>query len=118
MRTIKFRAWIDDEMVYDGNSDIKIYLNGAVSQDGVWITSDVQIMQFTGLLDKNGKEIWEGDLLNYEEYTNEVYQVQWNGTDCGWQAWRKIGFISLGIHVAEKIEVIGNIYETPELLNH
>jgi len=72
--------------------------------------------QFTGLLDKNGKEIYEGDIVNWDRGANVPRQVQWNGTDCEWQAWWKLGFIKLTIYEAERVEVIGNIYENPSLL--
>ena len=74
------------------------------------------LMQFTGLLDKNGKSIYEGDILKHAK--NEHYQVLWDsdghwmvdgnentqGKDFLWR-WAKV------------CEIIGNIYENPELLN-
>lgn len=85
----------------------------------------LDIMQYTGLKDKNGKEIYEGDILN-KKYHNLVVSdgigvVEMGyGDDSdgynhgGWYGW-KCGESSLS-DVNEKVEVIGNIYENPELL--
>ncbi len=84
------------------------------------------IIQFTGLLDKNGKEIYEGDIVSvnekgFEDKTN--YEVKWFGPYYpafdleGWEGESNaLGEIE---QTGEwDIEVIGNIYENPELLNN
>lgn len=71
-------------------------------------------MQFTGLLDKNGKEIYEGDIVFAEEYVgfkNLKAEVIYNrGRFC-----LNTGTIPEDL-IAELCEVIGNIYSNPELL--
>ncbi|KKL84776.1 hypothetical protein LCGC14_1961420, partial [marine sediment metagenome] len=69
------------------------------------------LMQFTGLKDKNGKEIFEGDILKYE---NRNYEVSWMEDDGGFFAWLYGYSIQGGLFLWT--EVIGNIYENPELL--
>jgi len=73
--------------------------------------SKVEFMQFTGLKDKNGKEIFEGDVLKSEfKYNEKLIIVKWIGGD-------KTDFQGFDIcQVFEKYEVIGNKFENPKLL--
>lgn len=86
-------------------------------------------MQYTGLKDKNGKEIYEGDIVRYwqtrvvmsEKGDIGVIDVQGGGFVVKTDHWMKVG--DMGIEQRELIyinglpvEVIGNIYENPELL--
>jgi uncharacterized phage protein (TIGR01671 family) len=116
MREIKFRAWDKrfKRMVYSGAMAI-LYLKD----------DDHEIMQFTGLHDKNGKEIWEGDIVTYEEWyrfheecINSIDAVEFNISLAGWYPMASHINVEDGFynHEIENIEVIGNIYETPELL--
>jgi hypothetical protein len=118
MRKIKFRAWdsIIKKMIYDANSDIKIYLNGSISQHGSWVDPEVVVLQWTGLKDKKGKEIYEGDIIlnEYGHKCEIVWQV--HGFYYTRKRWR-LGWNKRFAHLSEdKFEVIGNIYENPELL--
>lgn len=73
-----------------------------------------ELMQFTGLLDKNGKEIYEGDIVRYEDYANSKKVVKWDDDRVGFLFKRKGQYD--GLLNLMKVIVIGNIYENPELL--
>ena len=68
---------------------------------------DYILMQFTGLTDRNGKEIYEGDVVrHYYQDTSELLFIEWEK--------QRAGFILSGDEIM--YEVIGNIYSNPELL--
>ena len=71
-----------------------------------------ELMQFTGLLDKNGKEIYEGDVIRWGAKKSKA--VQWNNHRNGWN------FQDHQKNYTPTIlwEIIGNIYENPELSPH
>ncbi len=143
MREIKFRAWNERRWLSD--NEWGLTPDGAImvyeAQDDEWVIMNktcppyrIIISQYTGLLDKNGKEIYEGDILkstselmsNFGKDPTGKYRTEYNAieydTSCARYRERRladnwlqpIGF-SQGI-VAKYSEVIGNIYENPELL--
>jgi hypothetical protein len=88
MREIKFRAWDGKKMQYDFAID---------SQWNVWLspydTFDIEwwiIVQFTWLLDKNGKEIYEGDIC-YKPWYGKRCIIRWNREWLRWEAFYWIG---------------------------
>ena len=126
-----FRAWdnnrklmIDEVVVIDLYNECIGYLYPSKIVQGEIVSrlpiNDVIIMQSTGLFDKNGKEIFEGDIV--ENTTQTVYlrhkfEVVWNKNYASYQLMNN-GFTS-NIPLEEHFmsyEVIGNIYENPELL--
>lgn len=106
MREIKFRAWDGKQMDYDCR--ILSVWNGILVPEG-----DSVIMQSTGLRDKNGKEIYEGDIVKSEEGIGAVVYVG-NGFWCNFVKQRQRSGNYFPAEVDR--EVIGNIHEDQELM--
>ena len=129
-REIKFRVWdrkwkkmyrypFDDGICVYGNGTFDIQRLGddghaietAVSEDG-----DLELLQFTGLLDKKGKEIYEGDRLRYVFL--EVISGGIREPEAKFITVENILRFDVmrAISDTDEVEIIGNIYEHPELL--
>ena len=106
MREIKFRSWDNRNKVMDFPDNIANDIDG----------DKYQIMQYIGLKDKNGKEIYEGDIIKAGE---DVISIGWNtkyASFClmknGWMYDHYFGEAA----DPEQCEVLGNIYKNKELL--
>jgi len=144
-REIKFRAWDKEKHcwyepiheAYKGNlfellvgfgGDLSAHTMNGMIHESMW-PDRFELMQFTGLKDRNGTEIYEGDILSYHSF----YEGDWyNQSGIGYVIWDEEGHsIAIRGNNGEELylcstwdiaknyggEVIGNIYENPELLS-
>jgi hypothetical protein len=107
MRDIKFRAWeaVNRQMNYDPRfiawesaAGMPLYAINSANKE-----PDVVLMEYTGLQDKNGRDIYEGDILKGSNgglvKCEDALRVFYSSAD-----------------VARQLEVVGNVYENPDLL--
>lgn len=113
MREIKFRAWHNAKRKMQswdwilGHTQVPYILRGMLQT--------LELMQYTGLKDKNGVEIYEGDVLAAEGMYNDVVVFQNACFEAkGGDLYESIA--ALPEHYGP-MEVIGNIYENPELMD-
>ena len=108
MRPIKFRAWNDNlkKMIFLDPHQWPLI---ALKSNDTWF-----VMQFTGLLDRTGKEIYEGDVLEGSNGIKAI--VEWTQEFGRWSMrWSDKSTTPIAWHVKHAI-VIGNIHENPKLL--
>ena len=116
-RKIKFRVWDSHHKTMDLVESLKFSENGSIFEINTdnYINipnEDLTLMQFTGLLDKNGKEIWEGDIVHPHHHKSRLRQVTWDETF----AMFRLDTLTLSTHHCQDMEVLGNIHEHPELI--
>ncbi|MDU4468634.1 MAG: YopX family protein [Streptococcus mitis] len=120
---LKFRAWLKKEQKMDNYIDHISWLEDELYCIGDGITymvsaEDLELMQSTGLKDKNGKEVFVGDIIKcIRGCLHEVYiEKEYGGTYFGGMPAVYLKDLREGYAWTEHEEIIGNIYENPELL--
>lgn len=127
----KFRAWIKSEKCFaDYIESIRYYSSeidlcwGGICESDTFNLDDVELILSTGLKDKNGKEIFEGDIVQYQN--SKVPSADSKGVIRYFDNWAMFGidiehnepralfFNGLADHIS--LDVVGNTYENPELL--
>lgn len=118
MREIKFRAWVDEENKW-------VYFNVGEEYPTKKL-SPFTVCEFTGLLDKTGKEIYEGDIvrrtMHYgDDYGNRVGEPEEKISEIKWiemKGTQAVGFSFFPCDDIYQLEVIGNIYEHGKLIEN
>lgn len=133
MREIRFRAWDKKEkkmyrvygLDFDPKLEVKLTNDPTIDIKSykrvLW--NDIELMQFTGLKDKNGREIYEGDVVGCAD-------SDYSAIGLGEIVWNQNGYFEIDYHNGNRnfipkeelheiygFEVIGNIYENPELVD-
>lgn len=125
----KFRAWTEEGEVmyydvYPFEDDTLLLSYDEIGFDEV-PASDFILMQSTGLKDKNDKEIFEGDIVKFPEFNGDIYitPVAWDkscacfGVSFDGKYPTSFDYLEEFYTELKDIEVVGNIYENPQLLD-
>lgn len=124
MREIKFRAWHKEKKIISEVLGIDIlhkeifFSNGDVDYCEISDFKYIELMQYTGLKDKNEKEIYEGDIVKLRANHGIgviKYSDEWGAFVIEYIKPRPLAVLGMNYY-KEDIEILGNIYENPELL--
>ena len=121
---IKFRAWdkelkiMLDVSLIDFKKRVVVGEHWEFGETNFMSFDDIKLMQSTGLKDKNGKEVFIGDIIKCTRgCPHEVYLVkEYGGTYIGGMPAIYLKGLRVGYAWTEHEEILGNIYENPELL--
>lgn len=129
MREIKFRAWLKDEKKMVEVEEISFLGQKQIAYDEIvgihslhytlWVDlEDIELMQYTGLKDNNGVEIYEGDIVKcyYDLYIVKFQNSSFQFCPICQTCRNKVAYIFSDGAVKSSCEVIGNIYDNPNLL--
>jgi len=118
VREIKFKAWNKETKQIDD-----VIMLGkefcSLRNTGSWDKDKLEFLQYTGLKDKNGKEIYEGDIVREDNWFTALFNglhVVFNQELLQFGAKEPDDYFTALTDIKGEWEIIGNIYENPELL--
>ena len=113
MRTIKFRAWEESAKFMINDFEAKDCFQSVLTGENEY-SYDYTIMQYTGLKDKNGNPVYEGDLLHNDDPEYGVGVIEFSSKYNGWilnDNYDETGADDLTVILNNDYKIIGNIYE-------
>lgn len=117
MREIKFRAYLKEAKVIVDVNGINFGKEFILTSMWTrWEFSEIELMEYTWLKDKNGVEIYDGDIFVMEDFfwNEEVVSIWWY--EVSWAWWISLGEMFMHELNMYDFEIIGNIHQNPELL--
>lgn len=129
MENLKFRAWdkktklMNDVTVIDFENEEVYYKHWRYGHSEAIAFSDIELLQSTGLKDKNDVEIFEGDIVVFNDESDDKYIVC-KFLSCFGIRFSDVGFVEFStmfdgsISTEDAFTVLGNVFEDKELLDY